>query len=345
MRLKRYLSITNKYFKLLSKRSLVQNVRINSNLLSYLTANKKINCQNKPISAQLEPTLRCNLRCKMCFRDKFECGDMSFEEYKSILLKLNRLVKLHLQGLGEPFLHKDIFKMINYAANKGIIVTAISNGTMFTPKIIEQMKHTKLSELGISIDSTKKELYESIRIGANFDKVKENIKNLTKAVGNKMDIFMAVVILKENVNEIVEFVDFANSLGIKKIIFQAVQSKEDFVENYEEGFDSLVINDKKKVKILINEAKRRGKKLGIEVVYDENVIECVWPWRNIYVTWKGDITPCCMIVDPNELKLGNIHEQPFNKIWNGQRYKYLRYALLKGKYVKACEGCILKPKV
>ncbi|MFH1455572.1 MAG: radical SAM protein [archaeon] len=342
MRIKRYSTILQKYIKLTKKRSLPKNVQISSNLANYFTAKKKTYCKNKPISAQIEPTLRCNLRCKMCFRDKFACGDMSFEQYKEVLNKLNKVVKLHLQGLGEPFLHKDIFKMIDYAANKGIIVTATSNGTMFSPKIIEQLKHSKLSELGISVDSTKKELYESIRIGANFDKVKQNIKNLTKATTN-IDIFLAVVILKENMEDIPNFVDFAKSLGIKKIIFQAVQSKEDFVENYEKDFNSLVVEDKKLIRSLIGKAKNRGKNLGVNVVYDETVIKCVWPWRNIYVTWQGEVTPCCMVVDPKELKLGNILKQPFNKIWNGEKYRYLRYALLNYKPVKSCEGCILKP--
>ena len=41
---------------------------------------------------------------------------------QKILDKLDSLFKIHLSGQGEPFLNPDIFKMIEYANKKGIIV-------------------------------------------------------------------------------------------------------------------------------------------------------------------------------------------------------------------------------
>ena len=66
----------------------------------------------------IEPTTKCNLNCKMCFRhtwfDEPFC-DLSLEDYK----QPKSVETIFFGGMGEPMFHKDILEMIRLAAETG----------------------------------------------------------------------------------------------------------------------------------------------------------------------------------------------------------------------------------
>ena len=82
----------------------------------------------------IEPTTKCNLNCKMCFRhtwfDEPVC-DMSLEAYRHVLATMPRSVEpIFFGGMGEPLFHKDILEMIRMAAETGAEVELLTNGTL-----------------------------------------------------------------------------------------------------------------------------------------------------------------------------------------------------------------------
>ncbi len=344
MKSKRYIEAAKKSIQSVNKSSIKNQISSWSNAALYSALPKSKYVISKPISAQIEPTSRCNLKCKMCVRERFPVGDMRFEDFKIILRKLNMLIKIHLQGLGEPFLHQDIFRMLKYAKQKGIITNLNSNATLFTKDIVDKIIDSGLNEIAISIDSTNKKVFESIRIHGDFDKIVNNIKLLTSTrdeMKSKLKVSLAVTIMKKNLEELPKFVDLANKLNIDKIIFQTVQIKEDFVKIYSKEFSNteLVNTKKEQFKNLINETKRRAKKYKIDILFDEQDQKCVWPWRNIYITWQGYVTPCCKIVDFKNPVFGNIINQSFKEIWNSKTYKKFREGFLKRIPPDPCKGC------
>ena len=71
---------------------------------------------------QIEPTNRCNLHCSICSHTLLENPkerDLTFPEFKLILEKLknNNIERVFLQGLGEPFLNRELNAMILYDPN------------------------------------------------------------------------------------------------------------------------------------------------------------------------------------------------------------------------------------
>src|SRR3989344_5281753 len=72
-----------------------------------------------PRYIQIEPTNHCNQRCIMCPRNEpnfnVPYGDISFDKYLMILEKIPTITNIQLNGLGEPFLHPQIFSMISEA--------------------------------------------------------------------------------------------------------------------------------------------------------------------------------------------------------------------------------------
>ncbi len=331
-----------------SKTGFNQQLKILFNILEYLRSNinKQLIIKNKPVIAQIEPTSHCNLQCEMCIRKKIgvPIGTMSFKDFKRILEKLDSLSKIHLSGQGEPLLNKDLFNMIKYANKRGIIVFFTTNGTFLTKNIINKICEVDIGEIGISIDSTNKKKYEKIRKGAKFENVKKNVKNLVlelKKRKKKTIVSTSAVILKENIKEIPEFVELANSLGIKKVGFQTIQEKEDYIDKYNSKIKTQTVsNFNRKLKEKIKEAKRIAKKHNMTVIFDEEKSPgCIWPWRSIYITWNGNITPCCKILDYRKPFFGNILKENFWKIWNGKEYQLFRKLLRKRKAPLACKGC------
>src|SRR5512140_2162917 len=90
-----------------------------------------------PTYIQIEPVGQCNLRCQMCpiqFRqDGPPYGPPAFMEYEvftRIVDQFKDLETLHLQGMGEPFMHPRYFDLVTYAKSKGIRVTTNTNMTL-----------------------------------------------------------------------------------------------------------------------------------------------------------------------------------------------------------------------
>jgi radical SAM protein with 4Fe4S-binding SPASM domain len=326
------------------KTTLYQKKKIINNSIKFFMNKGKIVLNNKPVTAQIEPTSQCNLRCEMCIRDKIgvPIGTMKLEEFKIILNKLDSLFKIHLSGQGEAFLNKNLFKMIDYANNRGILVNLNTNATLFTNETIENICKAGIGEIAISMESTKKREYEKIRKGANFEKVISSIKELNSSLNkkNKTIVSIAITILKENIDELPEFVKFAEKIGIKKIIAQTIQGKEDYKKNYGRDAKENIIHSREELEKKINEARKLAKEKKINFIFDEESNSgCVWPWRNIYITWNGNVTPCCKILDYKKFGMGNILKEDFWKIWNGEQYQMFRKLLKERKAPLPCRGC------
>ncbi len=57
------------------------------------------------------------------------------------------------------------------------------------------------------------------------------------------------------------------------------------------------------------------------------------------MTWDGDIVPCCFDKDAKYV-MGNIHQQSFKDIWNGQKYHEFRAQLFQNrKEIDICRNC------
>ena len=67
----------------------------------------------------VEITNNCNLNCDFCPHNKREHKFMKFDEFKTILNKLENHTKyLYFHILGEPLLHPNINEFIDYASSK-----------------------------------------------------------------------------------------------------------------------------------------------------------------------------------------------------------------------------------
>src|SRR4051812_28701653 len=64
-----------------------------------------------------------------------------------------------------------------------------------------------------------------------------------------------------------------------------------------------------------------GPKLGLPGLGETAGGSCSWPWEGAYVTHRGDVQPCCMVMGSDRATLGRLGERPFTAIWHGDAYR------------------------
>lgn len=157
-----------------------------------------------PINIDIEPTINCNINCEFCQSSSLKRNkhSISLFEFKKIVNSIPNTIKINIQGMGEPLLNKELYSMISYAKKKKNYVLITTNGTLLSEKTSKELIASGLDRLIISFDSAKKESYEKVRKGANFDKVVNNISNFMKIRGSQKKPFVSLWMLgqKETIN-------------------------------------------------------------------------------------------------------------------------------------------------
>jgi len=54
----------------------------------------------------------------------------------------------------------------------------------------------------------------------------------------------------------------------------------------------------------------------------------------------GSAYPCCLA--PEEFLLGNVFEQDFEEVWNGEMARNLRATYNAGRLPEPCRGCLIR---
>lgn len=306
---------------------------------------------------EIEPTIRCNLHCEMCptyrLLDmkkilKEKRGNMTFKQFKKIIDQFPYVVGLKLVGGGEPMINPEIFEMVKYAKSKNIVVGFSTNATLLTPKNNEKLLDLNIDWINFSLDSVNREDYKEIRGLDLFDKVVSNITDyVTRMKRKKKKTLLEITMtcMYKNLPQIFDMVKLSKKIGINKILVKIiflpynVEKKESVYKEHE-----LIKKNKNKVKNLLRDAKSYAKSLGVNIRLSMGPLnnpnkQCRWLWTRPYVTNEGFITPCCRCYNAEEIGLGNILKEPFEKVWNNEKYQALRKAILRYEKPFFCEGC------
>ena len=131
----------------------------------------------------------CNIECKNCYIESSPKNDrlvyLTFEEVKSFIDEaLDKNLGTNEIGFtgGEPFMNKDIMKMIDYSLNKNFKVLVLSNA--MKPMLNRTNELIKLNHLNltirVSIDHYQKEKHEEIRGKKTYDVMLQGLKWLNE---------------------------------------------------------------------------------------------------------------------------------------------------------------------
>ena len=131
----------------------------------------------------------CNIECKNCYIESSPKNDslayLTFEEVKSFIDEaIDKNLGTNEIGFtgGEPFMNKDIMKMIDYSLNKNFKVLVLSNA--MKPMLNRTNELIKLNHLNltlrVSIDHYQKEKHEEIRGKNTYDVMLQGLKWLNE---------------------------------------------------------------------------------------------------------------------------------------------------------------------
>ena len=289
---------------------------------------------NIPSLVQLAITTKCNMSCKMCQRKniKITNQNMPFEKVKKIIDRLQGVSKIALVGMGEPFLHPDLFNIIKYCIDKKIFTQVTTNGTLLIPENIEKVFESGLQNLTISLES----INGNSIFGHNDFSVINNIKNIieykNKYNSKRPYLTLQIVLLSEVMNEIPEIIQWAKINGINHINLSRANIITEPQLKRPSREEEIVFF--KKLKML-----RKKHKIRVDCVQDQiypgfmgkcyqwllsfiNLDNWCLKWSYcIYVQEDGSITPC---FHPSHKNYGNILEKNLKEIWNGKEFQNLR---------------------
>lgn len=100
----------------------------------------------------IEITNVCNLKCSFCLPHHRENRFMTFYEFKLILEKIRPYTNyIYMHVKGEPLLHQEVDKFIEYAYNEGFLINLTTNATLLK----DHLHITKfLRQINISLHAT-----------------------------------------------------------------------------------------------------------------------------------------------------------------------------------------------
>jgi radical SAM protein with 4Fe4S-binding SPASM domain len=300
--------------------------------------------------------------CAIRFRrENLGNGLMSFETFRAVVDQLPGLKRLHLQGLGEPFLNPSFFDMVRYAADRDIEVTASSNLSVFSRRMGRALAASGLRCLHVSIDGATRRTYESIRKGASFAKLLDNLELILEERRRWKSAMpalrMTVVLMRRNLDELPALVELASRLRMEQVFVQHLCHSfaekslpvhfvpmREFVRR--QGLSNA---DPAQIGRRLHEARRAAEHAGIDIRLPLGLLSaadargaarfCDWPWTGMYVSCEGHVMPCCMVSTPDRINFGSVREKSIADLWNGDEYNRFRDRLASNDPPEICMSC------
>jgi len=273
-----------------------------------------------PLVLLVEPTSVCNLRCVMCFQaDQALSGNkqlMGFMDYNLYTRLIDEgaqqgLCALVLASRGEPTLHPRFIDMIAYARERGILDIKINtNVTKLTEDYSRRLLAAAPNTIVFSVDSSNKEEFERIRVGAKFEEVVENIKTFNKVRAR-------------------EFPNLPLRTRISMVVSDHRQNAE-----MARRFWSTLVDE-----FAVSRAMNR-----VDIYHRPLVAEtrsCSYLWERMYIWWDGTVNPC------DDDYLSNLSAGKLNgcttvqSVWLGEVMQKLRLRHLQGEKncLSPCDRC------
>jgi len=328
-----------------------------------------MNKKTPPLQIQVHFTNFCNLNCTFC-------------PTKALVKKLNRKEELteeklislvkegdnlgveewHICGGGEPlFFRNSALKVMRLIKEHGKTGEMITNGTLITSEVSEELVSMGWDKVVFSLDSPVKSINDKIRGKDSFESVINACKMIKehkiKVSKDKPSMFFHTVICNKNYTQLRESVRLAKKVGCEGVMITPLNI-------WSKKTEKLKLNKKhfRMLKKSLKEAENEAKKLKISHNFDsfsnmelfknaskmDHVYmnndkpkgyvfspKCYMPWFNMSISANGRVTPCFLLKDKGD----NIKEKSLEEIWCGDYFNDIRKRLTEQKISKECARC------
>lgn len=270
----------------------------------------------------------------------------------------DNLEVLGIHGSGEPLLG-NIPYFVEQSIKHNFVLHMNTTGVFLSKRISDMLLKAKLS-IKFSMHAGKPDTYRKI-MGYDFEKVLKNIsyiveKDREKNIGS--DFWFSFIVLKENIDEIEDFLQLTHNSGIKYVRFMQLRPNKQILQGvkmpdrkfefkYRQQTNSKIKRTFLKRLPHYNELARE---LGISIGAGSMEFAaryfpfpfrrwrgiCKAPWiGQLQIQQDGSVRLCCS----SDYSLGNINNSTLEEIWNSKRMQRIRTSFKNGRFPFKCRSC------
>ncbi len=278
-----------------------------SKIEKYLTASFDT---TYPVSVELSLTNVCNFDCEWCsdsgLRERLG-GEFSVDDMRRLFhdLKEGGTKGVVIEGGGEPMIHKDFRAIALLAAETGLALGMITNGSVpLDADLIPLFEWVR-----VSLDAATPEQHAKAKKVHVFERVMENIKHLGEHKG-KTTIGVGYVVTRENIDNLENLLLRLRNYKVDYIQLRPVidcphlwpDTDLAFLKKYETAAFRVDIGA-----MYANDVRGNAGKA------------CVAHSISTVITADGGVYLCGRLNIYDWVKpIGNLHAATFNEIWHGE---------------------------
>ena len=321
-----------------------------------------------PSSLNLMMVDKCNSQCIMCGKDYKTDGSGDFLSLEEIIkiyshLNMQQVVDVIYGGGGEPFLNKDLSDIAAYTHRYYPVVqhTVISNFISWKPTVVKCLLDSRVNFL-VSVNAARKDTFQNVSGVNSFERVVTNIRQLItlrSEMKASVGISLSIVLMKQNIGELCDFVKLAADLGVDevktlyaRIYPESCRKKKNRYAKI--GLEDSLFYHQEESDRLIQEARQLSKQLGISFCHEPLFCcsktitrNCNEPWKSLFINFNGDVYPCPASeilfkpkIDSGQYNCGNILNQTEDELWNNSFWQGLRKTNIKENREEIIPECL-----
>lgn len=245
-----------------------------------------------PYVISLELTNKCNLACNYCYQNSSMALNSFLQQPLRLLsfLRENGVRGVELTG-GEPLLHPQFEEILKYVSTHFGLYGVITNGMLLNKRILQVMKKgTARCGIQICLDGPDERSAEATTgVKGSFSKIIKAIE-LTQKFGLRLRVGM-VIDSREKIEMMEETLLLAKSLGATSFLANPAI-------DFGRGAQLNILhqeNLKRFVEVHTDLQKRHKEFYTLEARHTstiEDLPNCGAGWRNVTISWTGDIKIC-----------------------------------------------------
>jgi radical SAM protein with 4Fe4S-binding SPASM domain len=180
------------------------------------------------LSATVELTRMCNLRCIMCYATRTASrAELTDAQVRGAFRGLRRcgVLFLMLSG-GEPAVRPSFFSLLEDAAGLGFSITLLTNATLLDRDACRRLAGcARLARVSVSIYGTTAKTHDGVtRVRGSFNRTRRAVSRLAEL---GMDVILKFLIMRQNEREIDVMPEFARELGLPFQVDTIVTARDD----------------------------------------------------------------------------------------------------------------------
>jgi radical SAM protein with 4Fe4S-binding SPASM domain len=289
-----------------------------------------------PMGIQLQTVNACQAACKMCpypiYKSVFPSGRMDpalFDKVTDEIASRPEIDTFVPMLQNEPFLDPQIFEKVKAFKKKTqgrVMVELVTNGAFLDDRNIDKIRDSGLDVLDISLDALSREAYGKIRVGLDYDRVLAGVERVIAAKLPETRVFVRLIRLRDNMNEINAFAKSWQSKGVPVFIYSA-NNRTGAVEEFDRD---MKVQDKD---------LSAGHKM-FRFMFRKWMGHCPIPYSTTNILHNGDMLMCVHDWARKEI-IGNVKDATIAELWNGPRMKEIRKLVSQRRYEEspACRDC------